>query len=89
MSRTSSAQAQPLSTRHTQGRAPKNETTTLNRLLLTMPFGVPAYWTPEQALAVVELLDDLSKLIWAHYGMQLRDDIRENLLRVIPTKTRC
>jgi hypothetical protein len=48
------------------------------RLLLTMPFGVPAYWTPEQALAVAELLDDLSKLIWAHYGMQLMDDIREN-----------
>jgi hypothetical protein len=24
-----------------------------------IPFKVPAYWTPEQALAVVELLDDL------------------------------
>jgi hypothetical protein len=47
------------------------------RLLLTMPFGVPAYWTPEQALAVVELLDDLRRLIWAHYGAQLLNDIRE------------
>jgi hypothetical protein len=28
------------------------------RLLLTIPFAIPAYWTPEQALAVFELLDD-------------------------------
>jgi len=45
------------------------------RLLLTIPFGIPAYWTPEQALAVVELLDELRELIWAHYQMQLLDEI--------------
>ena len=45
--------------------------------LLTIPFAIPAYWTPEQALAVVELLDDLRQLIWAHYGMQLIDEVRE------------
>jgi hypothetical protein len=44
------------------------------RLLLTMPLAVPAYWTPEQALAVVELLDDLRELIWNHYGLQLLDE---------------
>jgi hypothetical protein len=48
------------------------------RLLLTMPLAVPAYWTPEQALAVVELLDDLRELIWNHYGLQLLDEIRDN-----------
>ncbi len=42
----------------------------------TIPFGIPAYWTPEQALAVVELLDDLRELIWAHYGVQLIDLIQ-------------
>jgi hypothetical protein len=47
------------------------------RLLLTMPFAIPAYWTPEQALAVVELLEDLRDLIWSHYGAQLRDEYRE------------
>jgi hypothetical protein len=47
------------------------------RLLLTIPFAVPAYWTPEQALAVVELLDDLRELIWAHYQMQLIDELRD------------
>ena len=45
--------------------------------LLTMPFAIPAYWTPEQALAVVELRDDLRELIWAHYGMQVIDEARE------------
>ena len=47
------------------------------RLLLTIPFSIPAYWTPEQALAVVELLEDLRDLIWSHYGPQLRDEYRE------------
>jgi len=42
-----------------------------------MPFAIPAYCTPEQALAVVELLDDLRELIWAHYGMQVIDEARE------------
>ena len=46
----------------------------------TIPFAIPAYWTPEQALAVVELLDDLRELIWAHYGVQLIDEAREQHL---------
>lgn len=45
------------------------------RTLLTIPFAIPAYWTPEQALAVVELLDDLRELIWGHYNMQLIEEI--------------
>ena len=32
----------------------------------TIPFEIPAHSTPEQALAVVELLDDLHTLIRAH-----------------------
>ena len=47
------------------------------RSLLTIPFAIPAYWTPDQALAVVELLDDLRELIWAHYGLQMIDEFRE------------
>ena len=45
---------------------------------LTIPFAVPARWTPEQALAVVELPDELRELIWAHYHMPLLDLIRED-----------
>ena len=49
------------------------------RSLLTVPFAIPAYWTPDQALAVVELLDGLRELIWARYGMQLLDERRAKL----------
>ena len=48
-----------------------------NALPLTIPLDIPAYWTPEQAFAVVELLDDLRERIWAHYGVQLIDQYRE------------
>jgi hypothetical protein len=47
------------------------------RLLLTIPFAIPAYWTPEQALAVVELLEDLRDKIWSHYAAQLQEEYRE------------
>jgi hypothetical protein len=49
------------------------------RSLLTVPFDIPAYWTPDQALAVVELLDGLRELIWARYGLQLLDERRAKL----------
>ena len=48
-----------------------------SRTLLTIPFAIPAYWTPDETLAVVELLDDLRKLICAHYGMQVIDEARQ------------
>ena len=48
-----------------------------NALPLTIPLDIPANWTPEQAFAVVELLDDLRDRIWAHYGLQLLDQYRE------------
>jgi hypothetical protein len=48
-----------------------------NALPLTIPLDIPAYWTPEQAFAVVELLDDLRDRIWAHYSVQLLDQYRE------------
>jgi hypothetical protein len=44
-----------------------------SRSLLTVPFAIPAYWTPHQALAV-ELLDGLRELIWGRYGWQLLDE---------------
>ena len=49
------------------------------RSLLTVPFAIPAYWTPDQALAVVELLDGLRELIWARYGLQLLNERRAKL----------
>lgn len=42
-----------------------------------LPFVVPDDWTPEQALAVFELLEDLQAAITRHYGVQLHDLLRE------------
>lgn len=42
-----------------------------------IPFIVPEYWSPEQALAVVELLDDLRHQIWEHYNLPLLELIRK------------
>ena len=49
-------------------------------LPLTINFKIPAYWTPEQALAVFELLDDLREQIGAHYSVQLFEISREQHL---------
>ena len=40
-------------------------------------FAIPAYWSPEEALAVYELLDDLRGKIWAHYGPDLQQLLAE------------
>jgi len=42
-----------------------------------LPFVVPDDWTPEQALAVFELLDDLLATITDFYGVQLHEQLRE------------
>ena len=44
---------------------------------LKIELEIPAYWSPEEALAVFELIDDLRDQIWAHYGLQLQDLIKE------------
>lgn len=54
-------------------------------LPLTINFEIPDYWTPEQALAVFELLDDLRDKIGAHYSVQLFELSREQHLH--PTAT--
>ena len=35
-------------------------------------------WSPEQALAVIELLDDLRDRIGAHYGRVLQQRLRDD-----------
>lgn len=42
-----------------------------------IPFVIQEDWSPEQALAVVELLDDLREVIWARYQIQLQELLRE------------
>ena len=38
---------------------------------------IPRSWTPEEALAVFELIDDLRDKVWALYNLQLQDLLRK------------
>ena len=38
---------------------------------------IPAAWTPEQALAVFELLDELRDRLWAVHGCQIQDLLQQ------------
>jgi hypothetical protein len=38
---------------------------------------IPDYWTPEQALAIHELLDELRERILSRYEAQILDALRE------------
>ena len=38
---------------------------------------IPATWTPEQALAVFEMLDEIKEKIWALYSCRLKDLLQE------------
>jgi hypothetical protein len=53
---------------------------TRHGLPLTINFEIPDYWTPEQALTVFELLDDLREKIGSHYSEQLFEISREQHL---------
>jgi hypothetical protein len=37
---------------------------------------IPDYWSPEQALAVYELLDALREQVWDRYGEQITERMR-------------
>lgn len=43
-----------------------------------IPFIIPDDWSPEQALAVVELLDDLREVIWGRYQLPLYELLRQH-----------
>lgn len=43
-----------------------------------LDFLISADWTPDQALAVIELLDDLRDRIWVRYELALFELIREH-----------
>ncbi len=54
-------------------------TKTTKDLPLTIALQVPTYWTPEQAFAVFQLVDDLREAIWQCYGLQIQDEYRDQL----------
>ena len=42
-----------------------------------LPLLIDSQWSPEQAMAVIELLDDLRDRIWTHYESTLLNQYRD------------
>lgn len=38
---------------------------------------LPTHWSPEQAVPVFEILDELREHVWAHYGLQIQQVLRD------------
>ena len=45
---------------------------------------LPTYWSPEQAAAVFELLDELRDHVLGHYGLEIQEFLREDRLTTTP-----
>ena len=56
-------------------------------LLRGIPIIIPPDWSPEQALAVFELLNDLQHQIWSHYHFQLLALLREQQMPTKPPRS--
>jgi hypothetical protein len=48
------------------------------------PITLPTHWSPEQAAAVFEMLDELREHIWARYGLQIQQVLRDERSTGIP-----
>ena len=48
---------------------------------ITLPEG----WSPDQALAVFEIVDELRELLWHRYGGQIQQAMREQRSAETPT----
>ena len=46
-------------------------------LPVTIPCGIPTYWSPEAALAIFELVDEMRDIILAVYRTHLQDAARK------------
>lgn len=45
---------------------------------------LPTDWSPDQAVAVFEILDALREHVWARYGLQIQQVLREQRSTAIP-----
>jgi hypothetical protein len=46
---------------------------------------LPTHWSPEQAVAVFEILDELREHVWARYGLQIQQLLRDQCSTGVPT----
>lgn len=56
--------------------------------LRPLSIDIPRTWTPEQALALFELIDDLRDKVWALYGDRIQALLREQRGSGAPGKNR-
>jgi hypothetical protein len=49
-----------------------------------IPFLIPTSWTPAQALAVYDLLDDLRDTIWRRYDQQIAEEYCNQVTQLEP-----
>ena len=45
---------------------------------------LPTHWSPEQAVAVFEILDELREHVWARYGVQIQQVLRDERTTAVP-----
>jgi hypothetical protein len=45
---------------------------------------LPTHWSPEQAVAVFEILDELREHVWARYGVQIQQVLRDERGTAVP-----
>ena len=45
---------------------------------------LPTHWSPEQAVAVFEILDELREHVWARYGPQIQQLLRDERSTTFP-----
>ena len=45
---------------------------------------LPTYWSPEQAAAVFEFLDELRDHVLDHYGVEIQEFLREDRVTTAP-----
>ena len=45
---------------------------------------LPTHWSPEQAVAVFEILDELREHVWASYGLQIQQVLRDQSSTAVP-----
>ena len=50
----------------------------------TARFARPTKWTPAQASAVLEVLDEIREWIWLGYGSQIQQELRRDRVTTTP-----
>ena len=62
----------------------KLERSTMEHRVKPKLIDLPTYWTPQQATAVFEFLDELRDRVLGHYAVEIREFSREDRVSTMP-----